>query len=188
MTLQEKEKNLSLYFKKLEELGVPTAKLREKYEAKLLDASFTNSNDYGNAYDGSFLENILRVLTPYAVNINEILPEDKKVDKDTLVKICLLHQVSKCVRLIPNDNMWEIEKRGLLYKYDSNLPSVRGGLHSLTMCQECGINFTLEEVEAMVTNDRDLTDDQYRWHSSILSSIVRQANELTYLTINSKTT
>lgn len=187
MTSQTKTKNLSLYFKKLEELGVPTEKLKEMYQGNLLNATFTNINDHGNAYDGSFLEIILRILTPYAIKINEILPEEKRVDKDTLVKICLLHQISKCVRLIPNDNAWEVEKRGMLYKYDPNLPSVRGGLHSLSICQECGIEFTLEEVEAMVVNDRDLTDDQYRWYSSILSSIVRQANELTYLTINSKT-
>ena len=54
------------------------------------------------------------------------------------------------------------------------------------MCQECGINFTVDEAEAMTVNDRDLTDDQARWHSSIMASIVRQANELTYLTINGR--
>ena len=116
----------------------------------------------------------------------ELGSEIKRVDKNTLVKICLLHQLAKAIRLIPNDNSWEIEKRGLIYKYNSDLPSIRTGLHSLIMCQVCGINFSTEEAEAMTVNDRDLTDDQARWHSSIMASIIRQASELTYLTLNDR--
>ena len=37
-----------------------------------------------------------------------------------------------------------------------------------------------------LTVDRDLTDDQARWHSSIIATIVRQASELTYLTLNDR--
>ena len=73
-----------------------------------------------------------------------------------------------------------------MYKYNSELPSIRTGLHSLIMCQNCGIEFTAEEAEAMTVNDRDLTDEQARWHSSIMATIVRQASELTYLTLNNK--
>jgi hypothetical protein len=98
----------------------------------------------------------------------------------------LLHQIAKAVRIVPNDNQWEIEKRGLLYKYDDSLPSIRTGLHSVSMCLECGIPLTAEEIEAMTVNDRDLTDDQARWHSSIMATIVRQASELTYLTLNNR--
>jgi len=186
ITTETKEKNLKLFFKKLSQLGIETSYLEEKYGNNILNGSFTNSNEFGNAYEGSLLEIILKTLTPYAVKLNELLPDEKKVDKNTLVKICLLHQLAKAIRLVPNDNSWEIEKRGLIYKYDNELPSIRTGLHSLILCQNCGIGFTAEEAEAMTVNDRDLTDDQARWHSSIMSTIVRQASELTYLTLNDK--
>lgn len=186
ITQEIKEKNLKLFFGKLSKLGVNTSVLEEKYGEKLLNATFTNSNEYGNAYDGSFLEILLKVLTPYAVRINELLPNDRSVDKDTLVKVCLLHQIAKAVRIVPNDNQWEIEKRGLIYKYNSELPSIRTGLHSLSMCIECGIDLTTDEIEALTINDRDLSDDQARWHASIMATIVRQANELTYVQINNK--
>lgn len=182
----EKDKNLSLFFKKLSQLNVYTECLEKTYGDKLMNGSFTVSNEFGNAYDGSLLEIILKVLTPYAVRLNEMLPEDRRVDKSTLVKICLLHQIAKAIRLVPNDNSWEVDKRGLVYKYDSGQPSIRTGLHSLIMCQNCGIPFTAEEAEAMTVNDRDLTDDQARWHSSTMATIIRQASELTYITINSK--
>lgn len=90
------------------------------------------------------------------------------------------------MRLIPNDNEWERDKRGLMYKYDSDLPSIRTGLHSVSMCFDCGIPLTTEEIEAMTINDRDLSDDQARWHASTMATIVRQANELTYVQINKK--
>jgi hypothetical protein len=186
VTTETKEKNLKLFFKKLSQLGIDTARLEDIYGTAIMNGSFTNSNEFGNAYEGSLLEIVLKTLTPYAVKLNEVLPEGKRVDKNTLVKICLLHQLAKAVRLIPNDNSWEIEKRGLVYKYNNELPSIRTGLHSLIMCQDCGINFSTEEAEAMTVNDRDLTDDQARWHSSIMATIVRQASELTYLTLNDR--
>jgi hypothetical protein len=74
----------------------------------------------------------------------------------------------------------------MVYKYDENQPSIRTGLHSLILAQQCGVTFTPEEAEAMTVNDRDLTDDQARWHSSVMATIVRQANELTYIQINKK--
>ena len=186
MTEELKQKNLDIFDKKLRQLGLDTNALFSKYTDRLLNATFTNSNEFGNAYDGSLVEIVLKVLTPYAVRLNELLPEEQRVDKSTLVKVCLLHQIAKAVRIVPNDNQWEIEKRGLLYKYDDSLPSIRTGLHSVSMCLECGIPLTAEEIEAMTVNDRDLTDDQARWHSSVMATLVRQANELTYIQINKK--
>jgi len=186
MTDEQREKNLELYVKKLEKLGINTSVLLEKYGELLRKGSFTQSNEFGNAYDGSLLEIVLKVLTPYAVRLNELLQEEQRVDKDTLVKICLLHQIAKAIRIVPNDNQWEIEKRGLVYKYDSDLPSIRTGLHSVSMCFECGIPLSTDEIEVMTINDRDLSDDQARWHASVMATLVRQANELTYIQINKK--
>lgn len=186
VTKETKEKNLSLFFKKLSQIGVNVESLEKNYGHVIMNGSFTNSNDYGNAYDGSLLEIVLKTLTPYAIKLNEILREDKRVDKNTLIKVCLLHQLAKSIRLIPNDNPWEIEKRNLVYKYNPNVPSIRTGLHSLILCQECGITFSAEEAEAMTVNDRDLTDEQSRWHSSVMATIIRQANELTYIELNNK--
>ena len=186
ITDEIREKNYALFLKKLSQLGIDTKALDETIGEKLKNGSFSNINDFGNAYPGSLIEIVLKVLTPYAVKLNELLPDEQKVDKNTLVKICLLHHIAKAIRLVPNDNEWEVEKRGMVYKYDSGQPSIRTGLHSLIIAQNAGIPFTAEEAEAMTTNDRDLTDDQSRWHSSVMSTIVRQANELTYIQINQK--
>lgn len=186
---ETKKINLQVFYTKLENVGIDkqlVETLHKNYGDKLMNATFTNMNDHGNAYEGSLIEIVLKKLTLYAVKLNELLPQDKRVDKLTLVKVCLLHHIAKAIRLVPNDNQWEIEKRGMLFKYDENQPSIRTGLHSLLMANMCGIQFTADEAEAMTVNDRDLTDDQARWHSSVLATIVRQANELTYVEINDK--
>ena len=48
-----KEKNYRLYLKKLEQVGVNVEELDSRYGLQLKNASFTNANDYGNAYSVS---------------------------------------------------------------------------------------------------------------------------------------
>ena len=174
------EGNYEIFLKKMVQLGIDAEMFNEKYGDKLKNGSFTNTNEYSMSYDGSLLDIVLRTLTPYAVKINDLLPLEMRIPKDKLVKVCLLHRISKCVRLVKNDNQWEVEKRGILYKYNDSNPSIRTGLQSLMMAMECGVQFSIDEVEAMTSIDRDLTDTQSRFHSNTLSTIIRQANELTY--------
>ena len=173
--------NLELYFKKLGQLGINTEKLSSEYGELLENATFSNMSDNGLAYDGSLIKTIMYKLTPYAIRINELYPESIRVDKNTLVKVCLLHHIAKCVRFVKNDNEWEIKNRGMVYKYNKENPPIRNGLHSLIIAQNCGITFTAEEADAMTINDRDLSDDQARYHCTMLASIVRQANEMVYI-------
>lgn len=181
MTEQQKQKNYQLYIKKLESIGVDTKLLDSTYGDKLLNGTYCISTEQGPAYSGSLIEVVLRKLTPTAVHINDILPEKLKVDQSTLVKVCLLHSIGKAINMIPNDNQWEIEKRGMVYKFNPDTPSIRTGLLSLVLAQNVGISFTPEEAEAMTILDRDSTDTQARFFSSVLATIVRQANEITYL-------
>ena len=186
--MADKNTNFELYVKKLNQLGIDTDCLVNNYRELLTDATFGMNADNGLAFEGSLINTLLYKLTPYAIKINDLFPEELRVDKNSLVKVCLLHQIAKAIRIIKNDNDWEINNRGILYKYAKNQPSIRTGLHSLVMAQNCGITFTPEEAEAMTINDRDLSDDQARWHSSIFASIVRQANEMVYLEANNSKT
>lgn len=182
----DKEKNLELFLLKLSQLGVDVTKASEDFKSKLKEASFVLQDDHGNAHKGSLLEIVMRVLTPYAVRLNEMLPSEVQVDKNELVKVCLLHHISKAIRMIPNDNEWEMQKLKRMFKYDENQPSIKTGLHSAIIAlQEFSVPITAEFFEAMTINDRDLEDPQSRFHCSTMASIVRMANEMTYLQINS---
>ena len=101
ITEEIKNKNYEVYLKKLSQLGIDTTLFAEVVGDKLKEASFTNLNEFGNAYPGSLIEIVLKVLTPYAVKLNELLPEGQRVDKNTLVKVCLLHHIAKAVKFLP---------------------------------------------------------------------------------------
>lgn len=182
-----KDSNYEIFKKKLTSLNSETLDVTpiiEKYGDLLKNASYATTNENGAAIEGSLIEVVLKYITLYAVKINEILPEALRVDKTTLVKVCLLHQISKCIRLIPNDNDWEIKNRGMNFKFNPELPVAVGtGLHSVILLNELGIKLTPEEVEAMTIIDRDIADKQAKYYCTTLSSIVRQANELAQLHI-----
>ena len=178
------KKNRELFFKKLQSIGIDTEKLEKEYGTLIENATFTNTSEKNLAYNGSLLNVILYKLTPYAIRLNELLPEEKRAEKNSLIKVCLLHHIAKSVRFIINDNEWEVKNRKMLYKYNPENPSIKGGMHSYMICTQCGITFTEDETEAMIINDRDPSDDQARWFSSKLATIVRMANELTYIENN----
>lgn len=149
-------------------------------------APFAPNGDSKLAYDGALISHVLKVITPYAVRINELLPEKIQVNKDSLVKVCLLHQIAKSIMFIKNDNSWEVTNKGVWYKYVPSTLALKTGMRSLIMCQECGIEFTAEEIEALTILERE-NDEQAKYYCGTMSVIVKQANELALLQIkNSK--
>ena len=113
--MADKLKNYELFLKKLNQLGIETTKLDENFGGKIVDAPFSNIESTGLAYDGALINTLLYKLTPYAIKINEMFPKELQIDKNSLVKVCLLHQIAKSIRLEKNDNDWEIKIRGIIY-------------------------------------------------------------------------
>ena len=175
-----KEKNLLLFKKKLEEIGIQL-NMDSLIENKIKNATFTITNENGLAYEGSLLNVILRILTPFAIKINDALPESIRVEKNSLIKVCLLSHISKCEMFEPNDNEWEKEKRGMLFKYTKSNVALKMGMKSLILAQELEVKFTPEEIEAITIMDRRLDDEQSMFFSNPISVVLKQANELTYL-------
>jgi hypothetical protein len=178
LTEEQIENNFNLYLKKISEIGIDIKLLTDDFKQKLKYGSFATSADTNEAYPGSLIEIVLMKLTPYAVKINELYPKVIQVEKSEVVKICLLHHISKAIRMIYNDNEWERDKRGMVYKFNPENPSIRTGLHSLIICQNLNIQFTPIEAEAMTIMDRDADDMQAKLYPNLLSSIVREANEM----------
>lgn len=181
LTEEQKEKNKVLFFNKLSQVCDPGT-LEADFGDTLSNGTFSINGIESLMGDGTLINTVLRKLTPTALKINETLPEAVQVDKNKLIKVCLLSHISKAARLVANDNEWEVNKKGKFYKYNPDNPSIKTGLHSLIIAQESGIKFTAEEAEAMTINDRDANDEQAKWFSSMFASIIRIANELVYQT------
>lgn len=144
----------------------------------VMNATYANLSDSGSAYDGSFVRCIIR-MTKIANQINEILPEDIRADKNSVYKVCLLSQVAKVVMLSKNENNWEVVNRGMVYKYNKLDGALRTGERSILLATNAGITFNDIEFEAMGILDRNSEDDNYKkYFSSSLSTVVRQAAEI----------
>ena len=81
-----------------------------------------------------------------------------------------------------NDNEWEVEKRGIYYKFNELGASLRCGERSLLLSMTAGVKFTDEEYEAMCVVDKvNEGDNAVRWYGTVLSMLIRQANEIVTL-------
>jgi hypothetical protein len=182
---------INVYFSKLESCGISSEvceKIKEKLGDDLYNASYGMKSNDGTAYEGSVIDISLTKLALFAVKLNELYPEDIRVDVKSLVKICLLQHISKSVRYIKSTDTWRINNLGELYKYNQEVPAIGIGLHSMMLAINCGVEFTTEESEAMTVIDRSEDDNQMKYYSSLLTSIVRQANEMVYCYYRAKNT
>ena len=156
-------------------------------EEVVMNASFATTKDTGLAYDGSFTHAVLSI-TATATKHNELLPDNIKSKKESIVKVGLLSHIGKCVMYKKNTNDWEVKQRGIIYsfQYSPEYGALRTGERSILIAMNNGITFTEHEFEAMRIMDKADSDDNYtKYYSGPLSMIIRQANEI--LTMTHKT-
>lgn len=176
LTDENKEKNLELFKMRLESIGIDCTQLLSLYGPAIKEASYAfNKKDGDFCGDGTLLQVILRTLTPTACKLMEFFDD---IDKNSLIKICFLHQISKAIMVSPNTNTWEIENRGIMYKFNETTCVLKMGMRSVAMCFNCGIPLTELELEAISNLDRE-EDKQTKYFSSSLATVLRQANEIT---------
>lgn len=153
-------------------------------EDNLKYAPAAPNEDSNLAYKGALLHHILFRVTNYAVKFNKFISEEMKlesmaVNEDSLIKVCLLHQIAKCLMFDENDSNWEKTNRGIAYKYRELEGALRCGERSALLCLNNGLTtFTPEEFEAMCIMDRSADDSYSKFYSSSLSTYIRWANEL----------
>lgn len=184
LTQEQKEKNFSTFKRYLNKLIGDTETNRLFFnlggESAIIEASFGMTKDSGCAYSGAFLENVLRI-ADIAMNINDnIFPEEKRVDAKSIYRSVLLQHLAKVVMYEYNINQWEIDNKGILYKFKNTNVVLKGGERVILLLLKSGIqDITEEEFEAIRIVDKMKEDDfAITKHVSTLACIIRQANEL----------
>lgn len=176
------EEKFNIYVSKLEQyLGEDTTATLLSFVPEIKTATFAPSSDSGLAFDGSLIDASLTITT-LACKLNALLPEERRVDVASIVKVGLLAHISKALMFEPNDDQWQINNRGMVYKFKPLKGALRGGERSILLCANAGVKLTEEEYEAMRIMGKNIDDDaQAKLYSSNLSTIIRQANELLYI-------
>lgn len=104
-----------------------------------------------------------------------------RITKEQLLKVCLIQHLSKIEMYEPNDNQWEIDKRGFAYKFAELEGCLKFGERSALEALNRGVTLSPVEFEAICSLDKDGEEARNRKYVvDILTTIVRQANELAY--------
>lgn len=151
---------------------------KSELKNKLSKSACALNEETGCAYPGSLLVHI-NLITAIAKRIMKMVSGTFNIDELSLIKVCSLMHLSKMEMYVPNDNQWEIEKRGLIYKFAELSGKLKFGERSILNAMNNGISLTAEEFEAIKCLDTE-KENGGKYFESILTTIVRQANELAY--------
>lgn len=145
----------------------------------VMNATYANTENTGLAYDGSFTETVI-ALTVYAIKINDLLPEEKQVSKESIAKVALLSQIGKVQLFKPQTNDWRRKNLGENYTYAELDGAIRVGERSILIAMNSGVKFTEFEFEAMRIMDKqnENADNYSKYFSGTLSMVIKQANEM----------
>lgn len=177
LTKENVAKNYQKFCSTGEKYGFLTADLKEFLGVDILTAPASTMTSLHNAFEGGLIAHILTV-TKYAVKINDTLPDTLKVNLESLIKVCCLHQIGKAKLYVPNQSEWHVKNQGKVYEFNEELISMRVGERSAYYALSNGISLTDSEYQAITSFDKDEDDKMAKWHSTMLATILKQANEL----------
>ena len=178
ITEENLKEELVAFFHNLEITGLLDYFDTDKLKNSLSTASCALSEDTGCGYPGSLVVHI-NLLTALALRLRKMICATFPIEEETIIKVCTLMHLSKIQMYVPNDNQWEIEKRGMNFKFADLNGKLKFGERSILNAMNLGIKLSAEEFEAMKCLDNE-KDGVSKFGDSILTTIIRQANELAY--------
>lgn len=170
-------KNYTKFISTGDKYNFLTEELKQFLGTDIITAPASTLTSLHNAFEGGLIAHTLLV-TKYALSINGILPETLKVNQESLIKICCLHQIGKVKLYIPETSDWHIKNMGRTYNFNQELVSMRVGERSAYYALSNGVNLTEDEYSSIIGFDKDEDDKMNKWHATMLGTILKQANEL----------
>lgn len=137
-------------------------KLKDMYETmevSLATSPASTKSAYHNAYAGGYVDHVLRVVE-YAILFDRVwdkLGQKKDYTIENLVFSAVNHDLGKLgydgkAFYLPNDEDWQI-KKGIYFKYNTELPHMRISDRSLFTLQKFGIEVSENEFLAIKLHD-----------------------------------
>jgi hypothetical protein len=126
-----------------------------------------------NAYEGGLIEYLMQV-TNYGIMINNALPESERADRNSLLKVCLLHQIGKAKLYKPCTSEWHKNNLGKMYEFNEDLVSMRVGERSVYYATQYGVSLTEDEMIAIINHDKP-EDKMSEYHNSLVGDILKSA-------------
>lgn len=167
------------FYTVFEKLGLHNVYDIDKLKDEMMASPCAVSDEMGTAYKGALLVHINMVMA-MAQRIAKMVSGTFEIDEESLFKVIAIMHLSKRLVYVENDNEWEIKNRGLNFKFAKGIEGcLKGGERSALEALNNGVNLTPIEFEAITCLDDD-SESGKKSFLSIMTTIVRQANELAY--------
>jgi len=158
-------------------------KLVDYFDIRLAIAPASGRTNYHSCYPGGLIDHSLKVLKN-AMKIIKSYDMNSRYDKDTLVIVCLMHDIGKLGDLdndfyLVNDSDWHRE-RGMLYKINDSIQYMSHSDRSIYLLQHFGVKLSEDEWLAIKIHDGPGVDENrtYRMKENMLSLILHQADRM----------
>lgn len=178
MSLEESKilANSKKFFETAMSNGFMNEEFMEFLGQDFIKAPATSMQHFHNAFEGGLIDHLLKVAS-YAIKINNTLPEDEKVNQESLLKVCLLHGVGKAKLYKPCTSEWHRKNQGKMYEFNDDLVSMRVGERSVYYILSHGIKLSEEEFTAIVFFDK-VDDKMSEYHNTMLGELLKMGNIL----------
>jgi hypothetical protein len=154
--------------------GFINDKLIELLGVEFISAPACGTTNLYNAYEGGLIQFILTV-TKYAISINDILPENKKVTPESLIKVCFLHQIGKANMFVEQKSQWHKDNKGENYTFNDELLSLTVAERSVYYIMKAGIEISEDEVFAIFNYNSDFAHKPLKNEGEKMASILKVA-------------
>lgn len=167
------------FYTVFEKLGLNNVYDIDKLKDEMMASPCAVSDEMGTAYKGALLVHINMVMA-MAQRIAKMVSGTFEIDEESLFKVIAIMHLSKRLVYVENDNEWEIKNRGLNFKFAKGIEGcLKGGERSALEALNNGVKLTPIEFEAITCLDDD-SESGKKSFLSIMTTVVRQANELAY--------
>ncbi|MBC8307216.1 MAG: hypothetical protein H8E55_67070 [Pelagibacterales bacterium] len=133
----------------------------EKYKDRIMMMPASSKNWHHSAFAGGYVDHVLRVFD--CVNKlydtwMEMGGDTSTYTKEEMQFAALFHDLGKMGQqegeyYMPNDSKWHIDKLGMIYKFNTDIPAMKIPERSLFILQEIGCKVTQNEYITIKIHD-----------------------------------
>ena len=177
LTSEKKEENKAAFFEANKKYEIFTQDLLDFLGDDLFTAPASTMLELHNCFEGGLLDHLFRV-TNYAFKLNKNLPDNLKQENESLIKVSLLSQIGKTKIYAKCTSKWHPDNQGKFYEFKKDVVSMTVGERSAFLATKYGVELKEYEFQALVNLGKTDDDKMAKWHSDIVTVIIKQATEL----------
>lgn len=177
LSSQQLESNKQKFLETNEKYNIFTSDLLEFLGDGFYTAPASPMLDMYGCFPGGLLNHLIKACK-YSIQINDLLPDVIKQNKESIIKCVFLSQIGKVFMFKPNPSEWHRKNLGKLYEFNDELVSLITGERSAYYAINHGVKLQENEFQSIVNQDKDETDKMSKYYSEALTNIVKQGIEL----------